>query len=97
MERSDSSKQTQQVAQLDTQNSSDAEQQVTALAPNDFHGDITNSDTRSTESPKRKRRPGLLPKVLLGVLLGAGVVASGVYGHRWWLFNQNISRLIMLA
>ena len=87
MERPDSSKQTQQIVELDTQINPNVEPEVTALATTDFNHDTNDSDIPTRKSPKRKR-PRLLPKVILGVLLGAGVVAGGYYGHRWWLFNQ---------
>lgn len=87
MERPDSSKQTQQIVELDTQIDPNVEPEVTALAPTDFNSDINDGDTPKRKPPKRKR-PRLLPKLVVGVLLGAGVVAAGYYGHRWWLFNQ---------
>ncbi len=89
MERKKSSQQIQQVAEQDKQNVPVTEE-VTAITTTDSSSDIQASDIQETAPrKKRKKRRHLLPKVAIGLLLGAGIVGGGVYGYRWW---QNAQR-----
>ncbi|MFQ4144202.1 HlyD family secretion protein [Chlorogloeopsis sp. ULAP02] len=82
MERLNSSQNTQQVAGLEEQKTPVLEQEVmTAITLSD-----SGSGTTKKVSPFSKR---LLPVVVLGVLLGAGAIASGIYAYRRWQYTQN--------
>ncbi|GAA6620933.1 HlyD family secretion protein [Scytonema sp. NUACC26] len=76
MESLNSSQQTQQVTGLDEQGTLVSQQDAIA----------TNS-TQTTIHHK-KSSVNLLPKVTIGLLLGTGAIASGVYGYRSWQFAQ---------
>ncbi|RUR86122.1 HlyD family secretion protein [Chlorogloeopsis fritschii PCC 9212] len=81
MERLNSSQNTQQVAGLEEQNTPVLEQEVmSAITPSD-----SGRDSTKKVSPFSKR---LLPVVVLGVLLGAGAIASGIYAYRRWQYTQ---------
>ncbi|MBR8836342.1 MAG: HlyD family secretion protein [Stigonema ocellatum SAG 48.90 = DSM 106950] len=80
MERLNSSQQIQQVAELDKQKTPVLEQDVAAITST-----TSNSDIQKPVSPS----PGhLLPKLVLGVLLSTGAIASGIYAYRWWHYTQ---------
>ncbi|MDM9380148.1 HlyD family secretion protein [Chlorogloeopsis sp. ULAP01] len=82
MERLNSSQNTQQVAGLEEQKTPVLEQEVmTAITVSD-----SGSSTTKRVSPFSKR---LLPVVGLGVLLGVGAIASGIYAYRRWQYTQN--------
>ncbi len=82
MERLESSKQTEQITQMDAQKTSVSEQEVTAIAPIE-----APRETEKPLSPSRRRR-NLLPILIVGVTLGAGAIAGGIYGYRWWQFAK---------
>lgn len=77
MEHVNSSKETEQVTQLDVQDTPVSEStDVTAIAPVDSSENI----------PKRRKSPNFrqqLPKVIFGLALGAGAIAVGIYSYRW--------------
>lgn len=79
MEHLDSSQQNQSFAGLEQQKPV-LEQNVTAITPTDSASDIKKP------VPPSKRH--LLPKVVLGVLLGVGAVGSGIYAYRSWQNTQ---------
>jgi membrane fusion protein (multidrug efflux system) len=83
MERLNSSQNNQQVAQLEEKEASDLEQQaITAGSAKESKDN--NSNTAASPSWRR-----LVPLVALGVLLGAGAIASGIYAYRRWLYAQS--------
>ncbi len=57
---------------------------ITAITP------IEESIEESIKERERRRlaRKRMLPKVIVGVLLGAGVIAASVYYYRWLQFNR---------
>lgn len=57
------------------------EQEVTAITPA-----ASNSNTK-TRVPLFQSR--LLPVVVIGVILGAGAIASAIYAYRQWQYSQN--------
>ncbi|MBD2777289.1 HlyD family secretion protein [Iningainema tapete] len=77
MEHLNSSQQTQSVAELSEQKTSLME--PTATTPTELQRDINK--------PERTRRR-FQPLVVLGVFLGAGAIASGVYAYRWLQYAQ---------
>ncbi|NJM73797.1 MAG: HlyD family secretion protein [Scytonema sp. RU_4_4] len=79
MEHLNSSQQTQNLAGLEGQKPV-LEQKVTAITSTD-----SNSDIKKPVSPSKRHR---LPKVLLGVLLASGAIASGTYAYRWFQYTQ---------
>lgn len=79
MEHIDSSQHNHNLSGLEEQKTV-LEQKVTDLAPRD-----SNSDIKKPVPPSKRH---LLPKVVLGVLLGAGAIASGTYAYRSWQYNQ---------
>jgi membrane fusion protein, multidrug efflux system len=79
MESLNSSQQIQQVPGLEEQ-ITPLEQQTTVITPTDADVDKRKPGSRSQRH--------LLPKVLVGVLLGSGAIASGVYGYRAWQYAQ---------
>jgi membrane fusion protein, multidrug efflux system len=83
MERKKSSQQIQQVAEQEKQDAPVTEE-VTAITTTDSSSDIQASDIQKTAPRKKRKRRHLLPKVAIGLLLGAGIVGGGVYGYRWW-------------
>lgn len=78
MEHIDSSEQNHNLSGLEQQKTV-LEQKVTDLAPRD-----SDNDLKKPVSPSKY----LLPKVVLGVLLGTGAIASITYAYRWWQYNQ---------
>ncbi|MDF5712840.1 MAG: HlyD family secretion protein [Rhizonema sp. NSF051] len=72
MERLDSSQQTPNGTGLESHKTSVLEQ--TDLTSTDSH-----SDPKTVLSPSKRH---LLPKVILGVLLGSGAIAAGTYAYR---------------
>jgi membrane fusion protein, multidrug efflux system len=80
MEYQNSSKQTEQFTPLDVQDTPVTEQEVTAIAPSD-----SPRDTRKSKSLNLRQ---VLPKVIFGVVLGAGEIALGIYGYRWRQYAQ---------
>jgi membrane fusion protein, multidrug efflux system len=88
MERQKSPQQIQQVAEQEKQNTPVTEE-VTAITTTDSNSDIHTNDIQEAAPRKRRRRRHLLPKVAIGLLLGAGIVGGGLYGYRWW---QNAQR-----
>ncbi|RAM48944.1 MAG: HlyD family secretion protein [Hapalosiphonaceae cyanobacterium JJU2] len=82
MERVDSLQQhAQQVTGVEEQKTPVVEQEVTAITP---AGSNSNTKTRVPLSQSR-----LLPVVVLGVILGAGAIASGIYAYRQWQYSQS--------
>ncbi|GAB1543013.1 HlyD family secretion protein [Scytonema sp. NUACC21] len=80
MESLNSSQQTQQVAELNEQTALVSQQDAIAT---------TSTDTKIHNKKAVSRSPGhLLPKVAVGVLLGTGAIAAGVYGYRSWQYAQ---------
>ncbi|NMG08522.1 HlyD family secretion protein [Brasilonema sp. UFV-L1] len=79
MEHLHSSQQSQSVAGLEGQKPL-SEENVTAITPTN-----SNRDTKKTVAPSKRHR---LPKLVLGVLLASGAIASGTYAYRWWNYNQ---------
>lgn len=80
MKNINTSQQTQQIAGLEEQTTPVLGQEVTAIARAN-----PNSDTNKPVSRSRRH---LLPKVALAMSLGAGAIASGIYGYRWWQYAQ---------
>ncbi|BAZ68372.1 MAG: HlyD family secretion protein [Pelatocladus maniniholoensis HA4357-MV3] len=82
MERVDSLQQhAQQVTGVEEQKTPVAEQEVTAITPAASNSNIKN------RVPLSQSR--LLPVVVIGVLLGAGAIASGIYAYRQWQYSQS--------
>jgi membrane fusion protein, multidrug efflux system len=78
MESLNSSQQTQQVTKLN--------EQITPVSQQEA---IATHSTQTIEDYHKKISVNhLLPKVTIGVLLGTGAIASGVYGYRSWQFAQ---------
>jgi membrane fusion protein, multidrug efflux system len=90
MESVNTSQQTQQIEPISdsvrsaTELERDEMSDVTAITPIEESIEATEERER-----RRLRRRQLLPKVIVGILLGAGVVASSVYYYRWTQFNRN--------
>ena len=82
MERLETSKQTEQITLMDAQKTSVSEQEVTAIAPIE--------PPREEEKLKSLygRRKNLLPLLLVGVTLGAGAIAGGIYTYRYLQFAK---------
>jgi membrane fusion protein, multidrug efflux system len=77
MEHVNSSKQTEQVTQLDVQDTPGSQStQVSAIAPVDSAENIP----KPRKSLKFRQ---VLPRVIFGVVLGAGAIAVGIYTYRW--------------
>ncbi|MBW4598847.1 MAG: HlyD family secretion protein [Calothrix sp. FI2-JRJ7] len=89
MESVNTSQQTQQIEPInDSVNLNDEHEMdnmgnITAITP--IEESIEEREQRERRRSKRRR---LLPKVIVGVLLGAGVAASSVYYYRWTQFNR---------
>jgi membrane fusion protein (multidrug efflux system) len=81
MESLDSVQHTQQVAGLEEQKTPVVEQEVTAITPAATNGDV------KTRVPLSRSR--LLPIMVVGVILGAGAIASGIYAYRQWQYAQS--------
>ncbi|MGH8001487.1 MAG: HlyD family secretion protein [Brasilonema sp.] len=79
MEHLNSSQQTQSVAGLEGQKPV-LEQNVTSITSTD-----SNSDIKKPVPPSKRHQ---LSKVVLGVLLASGAIASGTYAYRWWHSTQ---------
>lgn len=80
MESLNSSQQTQQVAGLNEQTTLVSQQE-----------EIATNSTQTKTHDKKSVSPSvshLLSKVTIGVLLGTGAIASGVYGYRSWQYAQ---------
>ncbi|BAZ13194.1 multidrug resistance protein A [Calothrix sp. NIES-4071] len=90
MESVNSSQQTHQVEPVDDsvnhvhEHETDDTSHVSAITP------FEESIEESIQEGQRRRlaRKRTLRRVILGLLLGAGVVASGVYFYRWFQFNK---------
>lgn len=80
MERLDSSQQTHSVTELEDQKTPVLTQEVTSITSTDTNSDINKPVARS------KRH--VQPLTILGVLLGAGAIAAGIYGYRWWQYTS---------
>ncbi|MGI8501535.1 MAG: HlyD family secretion protein [Hassallia sp.] len=80
MERLESSKQTEQITQMDAQKTSVSEQEVTAIAP------IESPKNEKPASRPRNRK--LLPFLIVGATLGAGAIAGGIYTYRYMQFAK---------
>jgi membrane fusion protein, multidrug efflux system len=80
MERLESSKQTEQITQMDAQKTSVSEQEVRAIAPIE-----SPSDEKLASRPRRRN---LLPLFIVGVTLGAGVITGGIYTYRYLEFAK---------
>ena len=74
IESRDSSQHTPNGTGLEFQKTSVLEQQA------DFTSTDSHSDHKTVLSPSKRH---LLPKVILGVLLGSGAIAAGTYAYRW--------------
>ena len=80
MERLESSKQTEQITHMNTHKTSVSEQEVTAIAP---------IESPIDEKPvSRPRNSKLLPLLIVGVTLGAGAIAAGIYTYRYMQFAK---------
>ncbi len=84
MERLNSSQNDQQVAQLEEKEASVLEQQQAITAGS--AKESKNNNSKTVASPSWRR---LVLSVALGVLLGAGAIASGIYAYRRWLYAQS--------
>lgn len=80
MERLESSKQTEQITQMDAQKTSVSEHEVTAIAPIE--------SPREEKPVSRPRNRKLLPLLIVGVTLGAGAIAAGIYTYRYMQFAK---------
>ncbi|MBF1991331.1 HlyD family secretion protein [Fischerella thermalis] len=80
MERLDSVQHAQQATGLEEQKTPVVEQEVTAITPA-----ASNSNVKTKVPLSRSR---LLPIVVVGVILGAGAIASGIYAYRQWQYAQ---------
>jgi membrane fusion protein (multidrug efflux system) len=80
MERLKSSKQTEQITQMDAQKTSVSEQEVTAIAPIE--------SPREQKPTSRPRKRNLLPLLIVGGTLGAGAIAGGIYTYRYMQFAK---------
>ncbi|KAF3884995.1 MULTISPECIES: HlyD family secretion protein [Nostocales] len=80
MESLNSSQQTQQVTGLNEQTTLVSQQEAIAT-----HSTQTTTHHKKSVSPSASH---IVPKVTIGVLLGTGAIASGVYGYRSWEFAQ---------
>lgn len=80
MERLESSKQTEQITQMDAQKTSVSEHEVTAIAPIE--------SPRDEKPVSRPRNRKLLPFLIVGVTLGAGAIAAGIYTYRYMQFAK---------
>ncbi|MGI2903793.1 HlyD family secretion protein [Tolypothrix sp. VBCCA 56010] len=80
MERLESSKQTEQITQMDAQKTSVSEHEVTAIAPIE--------SPRDEKPVSRPRNRKLLPFLIVGVTLGAGAIAAGIYAYRYMQFAK---------
>jgi membrane fusion protein, multidrug efflux system len=80
MERLESSKETEQITQMNSQKTSVSEQEVTAIAPIESH--------RDEKPASRPRNRKLLPFLIVGATLSAGAIAGGIYTYRWWEFAK---------
>jgi len=80
MERLESSKQTEQITQMNTHKSSVSEQEVTAIAPIE--------SPRDEKPVSRPRNRNLLPFLIVGATLGAGAIAGGIYTYRYMQFAK---------
>jgi membrane fusion protein (multidrug efflux system) len=83
MKRLNSAQQTQHISKLERQQTSVLEPEVITITPTESSNDIFQSTTTMK---------WMLPKLVLGVFLGAGAIASGIYGYRWWQYNQQYSQ-----
>ncbi|KOP24563.1 secretion protein HlyD [Hapalosiphon sp. MRB220] len=82
MEQVDSLQQhAQQVTGVEEQKTPVGEQEVTAITPAGSNSNIKN------RVPLSQSR--LLPVVVIGVFLGAGAIASGIYAYRQWQYSQS--------
>ncbi|MEA5573592.1 HlyD family secretion protein [Calothrix sp. UHCC 0171] len=81
MESTDSSQNTQQVIDSDTENTPINSGDITVTNP----VDVSASADRQKSSSSRQ----ILPKIVIGVILGAGAIASGIYYYRWSQFSQS--------
>jgi membrane fusion protein, multidrug efflux system len=80
MERLESSKQTEQITQMNTHKTSVSEQEVTAIAPIE--------SPRDEKPASRPRNRKLLPLLIVGATLGAGAIAGGIYTYRYLQFAK---------
>ncbi len=80
MESLNSSQQTQPVAGLNEQTTLVSQQEAIAI-----NSTQTKTHHKKSVSPSVSH---LLPKVTIGVLLGTGAIASGVYGYSSWQYAQ---------
>jgi membrane fusion protein (multidrug efflux system) len=80
MERLESSKETEQITQMDAQKTSVSEHEVTAIAPIE--------SPREEKPVSRPRNRKLLPLLIVGATLGAGAIAAGIYTYRYMQFAK---------
>ncbi|MBF2067831.1 MAG: HlyD family secretion protein [Calothrix sp. C42_A2020_038] len=85
MESINSSQQSQQIAPID-----DSENRIAGSEMSDVSSVTTITPIEASEktAQRRQNRRRILPKVIVGVLLGASAVASGIYYYRWSQFNR---------
>ncbi len=81
MKRLNSSQQTKQVAEWEKTPA--LEQGVIDITP-------TGSKREIPKPPPTLS--SLLPKLVLGVFLGTGAIASGIYAYRWWHYTQQYAQ-----
>jgi membrane fusion protein, multidrug efflux system len=72
-----------QVAQLEQEDYSVDESQVTAITPIEAFEEVGHEEQR-----RSRPRKNWLPKLAIGALLTAGTIAAGVYTYRWWEYNK---------
>jgi membrane fusion protein, multidrug efflux system len=80
MESIDSSQSTQQVIDTDEQLIPVDGRDVTAITPVDV--------SENTDGRKKSGFRQMLPKIVIGVILGAGAIASGIYHYRWSQYSK---------
>jgi membrane fusion protein, multidrug efflux system len=73
----------QHSAQLEQQDYSAEDTQVTAITPID-----TFEEDGHEEKRRLRPRRNWLPKLVIGTLLTAGAIAAGVYAYRWSEYNK---------
>jgi membrane fusion protein, multidrug efflux system len=80
MESIDSSQSTQQKIDTDEQTTPVDGGDVTAITPVDV--------SEKTDGRKKSGFRQMLPKIVIGVILGAGAIATGIYHYRWSQYSK---------